>query len=58
LLIIGTGQQIGFKGLFDLGPPGCAIKANLLNYWRQFFVLEDNMLEVDTTSLTPDIVLR
>eukprot|EP01096_Ripella_sp_DP13-Kostka_P007655 TRINITY_DN2808_c0_g1_i3.p1 TRINITY_DN2808_c0_g1~~TRINITY_DN2808_c0_g1_i3.p1 ORF type:complete len:744 (+),score=377.86 TRINITY_DN2808_c0_g1_i3:49-2232(+) len=48
----------GFRGLFDLGPPGCAIKANLLNFWRQFFVLEENMLEIDTTSLTPDIVLQ
>lgn len=46
------------RGLFDYGPPGCAVKANLLDYWRQHFVLEENMLEVDCTCLTPEIVLK
>lgn len=48
----------GSAGLFDLGPPGCAIKANFLQFWRQFFVLEENMLEVDSTCLTPERVLQ
>jgi glycyl-tRNA synthetase len=48
----------GVRGLFDYGPPGCAIKANLLNAWRQHFVLEDSMLEIDCTCLTPEIVLE
>eukprot|EP01116_Phalansterium_solitarium_P007362 TRINITY_DN1_c17_g1_i1.p1 TRINITY_DN1_c17_g1~~TRINITY_DN1_c17_g1_i1.p1 ORF type:complete len:735 (+),score=278.38 TRINITY_DN1_c17_g1_i1:34-2205(+) len=47
----------GVAGLYDLGPPGCAIKANLLAQWRQHFVLTENMLEVDCTSVTPDQVL-
>lgn len=46
------------KGLYDYGPPGCAIKANLLALWRRHFVLEDNMLEIDGTSLTPEVVLE
>jgi glycyl-tRNA synthetase len=46
------------KGLYDYGPPGCAVKNNLLQYWRQHFVLEENMLEVETTALTPEIVLK
>lgn len=33
-------------GLFDYGPPGCSLKENVLAYWRQHFVLEDNMLQV------------
>lgn len=37
---------------------GCATKANFLNYWRQFFVLEENMLEVDCSILTPEPVLK
>ena len=37
---------------------GCAMKANFLSSWRQHFVLEENMLEVDTTILTPEPVLR
>lgn len=46
------------RGLYDYGPPGCAVKANLLDYWRQHFVLEENMLEVDCSCLTPEVVLE
>lgn len=48
----------GVAGLYDYGPMGCAMKANLLNAWRNFFVLEEQMLEVDTCMLTPEIVLK
>jgi len=48
----------GVVGLYDLGPPACAIKANILNLWRNHFVLTENMLEVDCTSVTPDYVLK
>lgn len=33
-------------GFYDYGPPGCAIKQNITQTWRQHFVLEENMLEV------------
>ncbi|KAJ8917523.1 hypothetical protein NQ315_005572 [Exocentrus adspersus] len=48
----------GITGQFDFGPMGCAFKANLLNTWRQFFVLEEQMLEVDCSILTPEPVLK
>ena len=48
----------GVTGQFDFGPMGCAFKANLLQNWRQFFVLEEQMLEVDCSILTPEPVLR
>eukprot|EP01132_Coremiostelium_polycephalum_P008035 gene8035-9883_t len=48
----------GVAGLYDYGPPGCAVKANLINYWRQHFVLNEDMLEVDCTSVTPEVVLK
>merc|ERR1712038_199358 len=48
----------GVSGQFDFGPMGCAIKVNLLNAWKSFFVLEEQMLEVDCTSLTPENVLK
>jgi glycyl-tRNA synthetase len=48
----------GVKGLYDYGPPGSAILANLLHYWRQFFVIEENMLEISTASLTPEVVFK
>lgn len=49
---------IGAKGFYDFGPPGCAIKNNLLAFWRQFFILEENMLEIDTATVTPEHVLK
>lgn len=48
----------GVAGLFDYGPPGCALQANMLSLWRNHFVLEENMLELDTTVLTPHDVLK
>ncbi|GAB4860343.1 hypothetical protein Ancab_035501 [Ancistrocladus abbreviatus] len=48
----------GVAGLYDYGPPGCAVKSNVLAFWRQHFVLEENMLEVDCPCVTPEIVLK
>lgn len=48
----------GVAGQFDFGPMGCAMKTNLLNAWRNHFVLEEQMLEVDCTILTPEPVLK
>ena len=48
----------GVAGLYDYGPPGCAVKANLQSFWRQHFVLNEGMLEVECPSVTPETVLR
>lgn len=48
----------GTAGLYDYGPPGCAVKQNILQAWREHFVLEEGMLEVDCSVLTPEPVLR
>ncbi len=48
----------GVSGQYDFGPMGCAMKANLINAWRSFFILEEQMLEVDCTMLTPEPVLK
>eukprot|EP00939_MAST-03C_sp_MAST-3C-sp1_P000338 g338.t1 len=47
----------GVKGLYDLGPPTCALKANFLNIWRRHFVLSEGMLEIECTNMTPHKVL-
>ena len=47
----------GVTGQFDFGPMGCAMKSNLLQAWRSHFVLEEQMLEVDCTVLTPEAIL-
>ena len=36
----------GVSGLYDYGPTGSAVKNNLIAAWRDFFVVEDGMLEV------------
>ncbi|XP_040074995.1 glycine--tRNA ligase [Ixodes scapularis] len=48
----------GVAGQFDFGPMGCAMKTQLLSLWRSHFVLEEQMLEVDCTVLTPEPVLK
>lgn len=48
----------GVAGLYDYGPLGCAMKANFLSLWRDHFVEEDNMLEVECSALTPEVVLK
>lgn len=48
----------GVSGLYDYGPPGCALQANIVDTWRKHFVLEEDMLEVDCTMLTPHEVLK
>ena len=48
----------GVSGLYDYGPPGCSLQANIVEAWRKHFVLEEDMLEVDCTMLTPHEVLK
>lgn len=48
----------GPAGLFDYGPPACALKANVLALWRLHFSLEENMLEMECTNMTPSSVLE
>mmetsp|Transcript_14895 Transcript_14895/g.32415 ORF Transcript_14895/g.32415 Transcript_14895/m.32415 type:complete len:707 (+) Transcript_14895:101-2221(+) len=48
----------GVKGLFDLGPPACALKAAMIDQWRKHFVLTESMLEMECTCLTPAVVLQ
>lgn len=47
----------GISGLFDYGPTGCAVKKSIVAAWREHFVVEESMLEVDCPSVTPEPVL-
>lgn len=51
-------RKTGVAGLYDYGPPGCALQANVLDIWRKHFVLEEDMLEVDCSIMTPAEVLK
>ncbi|KAJ3227478.1 Glycine--tRNA ligase 1, mitochondrial [Clydaea vesicula] len=48
----------GVSGLYDYGPPMCGLQNNFLSLWRQHFVLEEDMLELECTNLSPEEVLK
>ena len=47
----------GVGGFWTYGPPGAAVKQNLIALWRKHFVIEENLLEVDDTCIMPHDVL-
>lgn len=53
-----TSRCPGVSGLYDFGPMGCALKNNILQVWRQHFIQEEQILEIDCTMLTPEPVLK
>merc|ERR1719343_1760602 len=48
----------GVAGFFTYGPPGCAVKNNIIRQWRQHFVIEENLLEVEDTCIMQHQVLK
>eukprot|EP00928_Gymnodinium_smaydae_P088394 TRINITY_DN72490_c0_g1_i1.p1 TRINITY_DN72490_c0_g1~~TRINITY_DN72490_c0_g1_i1.p1 ORF type:complete len:596 (+),score=164.91 TRINITY_DN72490_c0_g1_i1:95-1789(+) len=48
----------GVGGFYTYGPPGCAVKNNLIRNWRQHFVIEENLLEVEDTCIMQHQVLK
>jgi len=48
----------GVSGLYDYGPAGCFLQANIIDAWREHFVFKEKMLQVDCAILTPHDVLK
>jgi glycyl-tRNA synthetase len=48
----------GVAGFWTYGPPGCALKNNIINQWRHHFVIEENLLEVEDTCIMQHAVLK
>lgn len=44
--------------MYDYGPPGSSLQANIIEQWRKHFIVEENMLELDTTIITPASVFE
>lgn len=44
--------------IFDYGPPGCALVANIVDLWWKHFIIEEDMLELNCTSLTPEDIFK
>lgn len=49
----GLNGILGVAGLYDFGPPGSSLQANIIAEWRKHFIIEEHMLELDTTVMTP-----
>uniref|UniRef100_A0A6A7FPN5 Glycine--tRNA ligase n=1 Tax=Hirondellea gigas TaxID=1518452 RepID=A0A6A7FPN5_9CRUS len=48
----------GITGQYDLGPLGCDLTRNMLEEWHKHFVLQEHMLSVSCSILTPEPVLK
>mmetsp|Transcript_21481 Transcript_21481/g.50970 ORF Transcript_21481/g.50970 Transcript_21481/m.50970 type:complete len:691 (-) Transcript_21481:122-2194(-) len=48
----------GTAGFWTYGPPGSAVKNNLIALWRKHFVIEESLMEVEDTCIMPHPVLK
>lgn len=48
----------GVAGMYDYGPLGSALKANVEQQWKNHFILEEDMLELTCTCMTLSDVLK
>jgi len=46
----------GVAGLYDYGPAGAALKREVYRVWRDMYVVEEGLLEIDSPILTPEPV--
>lgn len=51
-------QYGGSSGLYDYGPPGTAIKNNMIKLWRDHFLFTGDIYEIESTCITPYDVLK
>jgi len=48
----------GVAGFYTYGPPGCAVKTNIIGLWRRHFVIEEGLFEIEDTNIMPHPVLK
>ncbi len=48
----------GMRGFYDYGPLGAALKRNIIDTWRRYYVLQEGMAEIDSPNLSPEDVFR
>lgn len=46
----------GIAGFYDFGPVGSMMMSNLIDFWRNFFIIEEDLLQIDTRLITPEAV--
>ncbi len=50
----------GVAGFYDLGPLGAALKNNIIQLWREYFIVRhsDIVVEIETPVITPKVVFE
>lgn len=48
----------GAAGFYDLGPLGSSLKDKILKKWRQFYIVKEGCLELDSPNILPEKVLE
>ncbi|HLE96778.1 MAG TPA: glycine--tRNA ligase [Candidatus Thermoplasmatota archaeon] len=48
----------GVAGFYDYGPLGAALKRNLQDLWRSFYVVQEGMAEIECPTISPEQVFR
>ena len=46
------------SGFYDYGPLGCLLKKKIENAWRSYFIKEDGFLEIESSIVHPEIVVK
>ena len=48
----------GLGGMYDYGPLGSALKANIENHWRRLYVMEEGFIEISCPIIAPEPVFK
>ncbi|HIP34721.1 MAG TPA: glycine--tRNA ligase [Methanothermococcus okinawensis] len=48
----------GIAGFVDYGPLGTMLKNNIINIWREYYVVREEFYEIDSPTITPYEVLK
>ena len=48
----------GLSGFYDYGHLGFKLKTKIENLWRKFFLIPDNILEISSTTISPESVFK
>ena len=48
----------GVAGFYTYGPPGSAVKNNIISLWRQTFVISEHLLEIEDSCIMQHCVLK
>jgi len=48
----------GLGGMYDYGPLGSALKANIEDHWRNLYVMEEGFLEISCPIIAPEPVFK